>query len=122
MNIDKLNEALSVYEEGLYAHLQKECPNLEKAKAWIHKWADEDKQKNPTIPGVTDVYLKACEIKDNGVYYSISKMAIMLSCVLEGRGVPGQEMMRPDTIYGWELYYAGRGAFVHGPDSARPTV
>lgn len=115
-NYRKLKEANQVYQQGLYDYLRTQCPTLEAAKTWITHWANELEQYAPDIPGVTDVYLQACNNllpantpKDSKVMFSISMMSIIVACAVENRGAPGSGMMRADTEHGWELFYVARG-------------
>jgi hypothetical protein len=107
----QLNVAQKTYEEGLYAYLRIECPTLEKAKSWIRNWAKKQGQKNPTVPGVTEPYIESMvklfpkTQRQEFIMYSVAKMAVMLSCAVEKRGAPNEDMTRADTIHGWNLYH-----------------
>lgn len=82
----------------LYEYLKKECPDLEAAKLWIHKWFNEWQQVLPW---------------DTEAMYTLRAMCGHLSNVLEGKdyGAPDAygtnfNMAYFDTKYGAILYEA----------------
>ena len=82
-------------EPDLYEYLRKECPDLETAKVWIHRWANEWGQKLPW---------------EKEASYTLRAMCGHVSNVLEGgtenTGYAAGNLVYFETKYGTELYWA----------------
>lgn len=85
-------------QPDLYEYLKKQCPDLQSAKVWIRKWADDWDQVLPW---------------DDNPEFTVRAMAGHLSNVLEGgdenTGYALGDRSYMSTKYGIELWNAAYG-------------
>lgn len=93
-----MSEANEQVGPDLYDYLREQCPDLESAKAWIHRWAEDWGQVLPW---------------DDKPEFTMRAMAGHLSNVLEGgtsdTGYATGTISYMSTKHGSDLYWAACG-------------